>query len=116
LFIGDWSEKHQLKGMISTPGISLRRKLSKHFPLYLVDEFRTSCLNYATEERGENLKIMFNGEIRKLHSVLTFTRENKRIGCINRDNNACRNIGKLVEAALEKADRPENFNRSNKHV
>lgn len=50
LFIGDWSEKVQRKFMISTPGKSLRCHLGKHFPLYMIDERKTSCLHHITNK------------------------------------------------------------------
>ena len=101
LFIGNWSEKTQRKFMISTPGKGLRRLLGKHFTLYMIDEYKTSCLHHITEQRCDNLRVTCNDNtIRKLHSVLTFTGENERRGCINRDKYACYNMCKIVQSCL----------------
>ena len=76
--------------MISTPGKGLRRLLGKHFTLYMIDEYKTSCLHHTTKQRCDDVRLTCNGStVGKLHSVLTFTWENKRRGCINRNKNAC---------------------------
>ena len=43
--IGDWSNKGKLK-YISTPNLSLKRKLAKHFKVYLIDEYLTSQIHH----------------------------------------------------------------------
>jgi hypothetical protein len=48
LVISDWSDKMRLN-YISTPNLALKRKLAE-YKVYNLDEFRTSCLNYKTEE------------------------------------------------------------------
>jgi hypothetical protein len=48
---------------------------------------------------------------RKLHSVLTYKMENNRLGCINRDYNACMNIKKLFEHYVQTGDRPLRYQR-----
>jgi hypothetical protein len=114
---GDWSigKGMQMKNHISTPNLGLKRKLAEHFTVYNLDEFRTSKLNYKTEEICENLYLPDkNNNIRKLHSVLTYQTESKRSGCINRDNNSVNNMIKLVDYYLLNKDRPEKFKRSYK--
>jgi uncharacterized protein YcgL (UPF0745 family) len=112
---GDWSIGKQMKNHISTPNLGLKRKLAEHFTVYNLDEFRTSKLNYKTEEICENLYLPDkNNNIRKLHSVLTYQTESKRSGCINRDNNSVNNMIKLVDYYLLNKDRPEKFKRSYK--
>ena len=65
--------------------------------LYNLDEFRTSKLNYKTEEVCENLYLPdLKGKSRKLHSVLTYKMENGQIGYINRDENVVNNIIKIL--------------------
>ena len=54
IILGDCSTNNNLK-FISTPNISLKRKLKERFEVYLIDEFRTSELNYKTGEKQENL-------------------------------------------------------------
>lgn len=56
LFIlGDASLGKQMRGMLSTPNIRLSRRLKERFKVFHIDEFRTSCLHYRTEERCKNL-------------------------------------------------------------
>ena len=58
---------------ISTPNLGLKRKLAEYFKVYNIDEFRSSCLNYKTEEKSENLYLPDKqGELRKIHSILTY--------------------------------------------
>ncbi len=113
IFYGDWSRKSQMKNFISTPNLKIKRKIMQHFNVYEIDEFRTSMLNHKTETKCENLYLP-NGEgiKRKLHSVLTYTTENLRSGCINRDKNAVNNMVKIVNCYLEHGDRPEKFKRT----
>lgn len=44
-----------MRNFISTPNLGVIRKLKERFGVYIIDEFRTSCLHYKTEERCENL-------------------------------------------------------------
>jgi hypothetical protein len=114
ILYGDYSAKGRLH-FISTPNIGLKRKLGEYFNVYNLDEFRTSCLSCKTEERCENLYIPDKkGVTRKIHSILTYQMENKRIGCINRDNNSVNNMIKLVKYYFEHKDRPEKYKRSYK--
>jgi hypothetical protein len=112
LVMGDWSAKGQIN-FISTPNLGLKRKLAKQLTVYSIDEFRTSCLSYVTQEKCTNLYLPDKrGVVRKKHSILTYQMENKRMGCINRDNNASNNMVYLVQYFLKFRDRPENFKRS----
>ncbi len=121
LIIGDGSVNPNMRNFISTPNKTLKRKLKEKFDTYLIDEFRTSCINYMTEKLNKNMYILDKtGITRKLHSVLTYQMENKRIGCINRDKNACNNIEKLYKhyllykQGLKNDPRPLVFQRSYK--
>ena len=112
IIIGDWSNGKQMKHMISTPNIRIKRLLARHFILYEIDEFRTSCLYYETEEKCKNLYLPNEkGKMQKIHSVLTYQMKNKRLGCINRDRNACFNMRKLFQFYLETGGRPERYTR-----
>ena len=115
LIMGDYSDKNcanKLKGKMSTPNLGLKRKLGEYFTVYTLDEFRTSCLNYKTEEKCENLYLPDKkGIVRSIHSILTYQTENNRMGCINRDENATNNMIKLVNYFIENKDRPEKFRR-----
>lgn len=119
LIIGDWSDKLKTTPSrikyISTPNLGLKRKLNEYFKVYNIDEFRTSCLNYKTEEKGENLYLPDKKKVmRKIHSVLTYQTESKRMGCINRDENAVNNMVKLVKIYIDKKERPEKYRREYK--
>ena len=51
------------------------------------------------------------GVIRKMYSILTYEMENKRKGCINRDNNAVMNMITITKQFIEHKTRPEKFMR-----
>lgn len=115
IIIGDWSIGKQMRNFISTPNLSIKRKLNTRFEVYNIDEFRTSCLNYKTEELCNNLYLPDKKNIeRKIHSILTFKMENKRKGCINRDKNGCKNIQKVFNHYIETGERPEKYKRDYK--
>ena len=112
IIIGDWSIGKQMKNFISTPNLSLKRKLQERFKVYNIDEYRTSCLNYKTEELCNNLYLPDKkNKERKMHSILTYKMENKRNGCINRDKNGCKNIQKVFNHYIEYNERPEKYKR-----
>ena len=112
IIIGDWSIGKQMKNFITTPNLSLKRKLQERFNVYDIDEYRTSCLNYKTEELSNNLYLPDKtNKVRKMHSILTYKMENKRNGCINRDKNGCKNIQKLFNYYMEYNERPEKYKR-----
>ena len=69
---GYWSIGKHMRWVISTPNLGLK-KISEHFIVYNLDEFRTLMLNYNTEDKNENLYLPDKKKVvRKLHSVLTF--------------------------------------------
>jgi hypothetical protein len=105
-----------MSNYISTPNIKLKRKLKERFDVYNIDEFRTSCINYKTEELCNNLKLFYNSSIRKMHSILTYKMENSRLGCINRDINGCNNIKKLFNCYLTSVEIPQVYSRKYKLV
>jgi inosine/xanthosine triphosphate pyrophosphatase family protein len=110
-----------LRHIISTPNKGLKRLLKKHFEVYQMDEFRTSCLDYRTTDdnliRNRNCKIMMkNGKKKKLHSVLVSKILNRSSGCyINsyqqRDKNSVKNIKKIVKQYLKNKTRPYWYRR-----
>jgi len=115
IIIGDWSIGKQMRNFISTPNLAIKRKLNTRFEVYNIDEFRTSCLNYKTEELCNNLYLPDKRNIeRKMHSILTFKMENKRKGCINRNKNGCKNIQKVFNHYIETGERPEKYKRDYK--
>jgi hypothetical protein len=105
MIYGDYSS-YNMKHLISTPNKGLKRILSQCIPIYSIDEFRTSKLNYLTEKITDNLFLPDKkGKIREIHSILTFQMENLRTGCINRDENAVNNMLKLVKYYFQFKDR-----------
>jgi hypothetical protein len=119
LIQGDWSDKLRTTPSrikyISTPNLGLKRKLNEYLTIYNLDEFRTSCLNYKTEKRCENMYLPDKkGTERKIHSILRYQTESKRMGCINRDENAVNNMIKIVNTYLMNKTRPEKFRRDYK--
>ena len=112
IIYGDWSQGKQMRNMLSTPNLGLKRKLNEHFKVYNIDEYRTSCLYYGTHEKCENLYLPTKtGETRKMHSILTYEMENKRKGCIDRDDNSVNNMITIVEQYLKDKSRPKCFSR-----
>lgn len=113
IIYGDWSIGKQMRNFIPTPNIRIKRNIGRHFDTYSLDEFRSSVLNYLTEEKNDNLFLTDKtGEIREIHSILTYKMENRRLGCINRDYNAVKNYKKLTDYYLKYKDRPEKYKRS----
>jgi hypothetical protein len=51
---------------------------------------------------------------RKIHSILTYQTESKRMGCINRDENAVNNMIKIINTYVLNKTRPERFQISRK--
>ena len=113
IIVGDWSDKCRLS-YISTPCLGFKRMLRKKFKVHLLDEYKTSKLNYKTLQETKKLNLYFNNEYRELHSVLTYQMGNNRMGCINRDLNAVHNFKQIVESLLKTKERPEAFKRSKK--
>jgi len=111
IIMGDWCIDKQMRHFISTPNIHLKRLLLERFNVYNLNEYNTSALHHKTEEKCSHL--LFTDKTqqvsRKLHSVLTYTMENMRLGCINRDINAVKNMRKLVNYWFVHNDRPINY-------
>jgi len=57
IMIGDWSEGRPMKNMEPSKGKGIREMFKRHgYQLYIVDEYRTSCRLYETEEELINLR------------------------------------------------------------
>lgn len=121
IVIGDWSGKGQIK-FISTPNISIKRKLSERFEVYLIDEYMTSKAYHKCSCLGENVKVFDKDkkEKRKLHAVLSFKIDkhgsanncsNHLSSCINRDKNSVLNMERIVKDLIEKGKKHSIFNR-----
>ena len=119
---GDGSVNPSMRNFISTPNKRLKRKIKEQIKIYSLDEYRTSCLNYKTLQRNVgNLKYKDkDNHTRKLHAVLTYKMEDKRLGCINRDKNATKNMKFIFEHYIgyckgeKETPRPWRFCRSDK--
>jgi hypothetical protein len=112
ILYGDWGVTKQMRNFISTPMIGIKRKVKEKFSVYNLDEFRTSCLNYKTEEKCENIYLPDKkNKSRKIHAVLTFQMENNRKGCINRDWNSVKNMKKIVDYWFINKERPLKYRR-----
>ena len=111
IIMGDWNQTGRIN-YISTPGIKLRRKLLERFEVYMIDEYKTSCLHNKTEERCDNLSLPDKkGKMREIHAILTYEMKNKRKGCINRDKNAVLNMRKLANHYLKTGERQDKYRR-----
>ena len=87
---GDFEGKHSLKGTCPSPGIGLKRRISRDIEIYNLDEFRTSKLDHKFESKCSNMRVRDdNGKkVRKIHSILptvptvTYRTEQGSDGCI----------------------------------
>lgn len=109
IIIGDWSNKGNIN-YISTPNMGLKRKLSERFKVYLIDEYLTSKIHYKENIKCDNICIAKKGEIKRLHSVLSYKKDNKS-GCINRDKNSVLNMERIVLTLIKTGKRLEIFSR-----
>jgi len=110
---GDWSQSKQMKYLLPSQGVGLRRLISKRYPLVMVDEFRTSKLcSHCHQELIHHrvLKDSKGPETKELYRVLVCQhcksdRSESLCHFFNRDINACINMLFLVEEWLEKRER-----------
>mgnify|MGYP000856000054 FL=1 len=123
LIVGDWSMRsNNLKGSQATPGRSLNRLLRKNgHEVYLIDEFRTSLIHYATLEAMGNLYLPDKtGVYRKMHSIRTYQMVSlngqEGEGCIDRDRSAVRNMRRLAIEQLKGQQRTILFTNWVTHV
>lgn len=114
LCYGNWSNTKQMKYIMPTKGVGLRRIIGKKYNIALIDEFRTSKLCNKCNSELENYK--------NIHRLLVCSRcnisdksdgsESKNIIFINRDMNACLNILKIAEEWINTKTRSESFCRN----
>jgi hypothetical protein len=118
--IGDWEQKKQMKYKEATKGIGMRKLFRQNnYKVYLVDEFRTSCMcSICKEESGkcinfqirENPKPYKSGNI-LVHGLLTCK---KCSGVWNRDVNSATNIYRIAKNAINGLERPKYLCREKK--
>ena len=124
LIYGDQNIGPQMKGIISTPMIGLKRLLAKHFPIIEMDEFRTSCLDHRTEEKNKKAKVRRKSKtidgkelIEELNGVLVskiLVNGNIVFSYQQRDKNAVLNFKKITSCFLKDNTRLERYCRSYK--
>ena len=116
LAYGNWSQTKQMRNYFPTPGIGMKRMLSKYFKVITIDEFKTSKLCCACNSETENFMKRSNPKPYKreqtieVHSLLRC----KNVNCNkfwDRDVNGSTNILKLAHNYLENSERLENFRR-----
>lgn len=115
LFYGNWSQPKQMANYYPTPGIRMKRMLSKHFKIVTIDEYKTSKLCVNCEHETENILYRRNPKPYKsnyiaVHSLLCC----KNINCnklYDRDINGSSNILKLGLHYLHHKCRKNNFKR-----
>ena len=118
---GDWEQRHQMKFKEPTKGKGLRKLFRRHgYEVFLVDEFRTSCMCYhCADENARCEKFLYvdNRSPRSkderpqilCHGLLK-CKTCSRIW--NRDTNASLNIGRAAAAMLRSGERPRYLSRS----
>jgi hypothetical protein len=113
LIIGDWgAHPNALKHNAPTPGIGMKRVLSRQFTVYSIDEFRTSKLHHQTEGITDTLRTVgADGRIKRINQILAFKGVHERLNYINRDKNSVFNMQKLTEHYLTHKTRPERYTR-----
>jgi hypothetical protein len=118
IMYGDCNIGKQMRGIISTPMIGIKRLIAKEFPVINLDEFRTSILDHRTEEKVKNATIETEKGRRKLHSVLVseiLNRKNTKCKSYqSRDLNAVKNMRKLIQNYMKNRKWLEKYTRSYK--
>jgi hypothetical protein len=118
--IGDWEQKKQMKYKEATKGIGMRKLFRQNnYKVYLVDEFRTSCMcSICKTEIGrcekfqirENPKPYKSGNI-LVHGLLSC----KNCSNVwNRDVNSATNIYRIAKNAINGLERPKYLCREKK--
>jgi hypothetical protein len=116
IFFGNWSRTSQMKNLVSSPNIGIKRLLHSRFEILETDEFRTSKLYNKTFKELTNVKIRKGKHSKKLHQVLTLKEETEKRIMVNRDKNASLNILHLGKYYLEHQSRPIEFQREKQKV
>ncbi len=120
LVYGDWSRTDQMRGVISTPMIGIKRRLNQDFKIMNINEFRTSCLDNKTFKKNKEAFVKKYGKpIKKLHSVLVSEIPEKS-GCKgllrfqNRNRNASKNMSTILDHYVKNGERHPKFSRKTK--
>jgi hypothetical protein len=120
---GDYSRKSQMSGCAPTPNARLRRFLSRNFPVFLIDEYRTSKINYDYNVIMKKCKLPYtkDGKTKKAdcHKVLECnipdpSSPDSHLGRVkvDRDINAAKNMYRIFKECINGNDRPLIFRRT----
>jgi hypothetical protein len=107
---GNWNNSKQMKNIMPTLGIGMRKIIHKRFNVVLFDEFKTSKLCCCCNNELTNYN--------SLHRILICSNcksdgfESKNITFINRDINACKNMLNLSYEWINNKTRKECFCRN----
>jgi hypothetical protein len=118
--IGDWEQKKQMKYKEASKGVGMRKLFRQNnYKVYLVDEFRTSCMcSICKDETGrcEKFQIRENPKPYKSGNILV----HGLISCKNcfnvwnRDVNSATNIYRIAKNAINRLERPKYLCREKK--
>lgn len=119
--IGDWEQKKQMKYKEPTKGVGMRKLFRQNnYKVYLVDEFRTSCMcSICKTEIGrcKKFQIRKNPKPYKSGNILV----HGLISCKNcfnvwnRDVNGATNIYRIAKNAINGLERPKYLCREKKN-
>jgi hypothetical protein len=106
---GNWSETQQMKHLMPSQGIGLRRIVSKRFETILVDEYRTSKLcnqcHHVLDHYQKLYRVLYCSECQS-------NRSDSKCCFFNRDSNACMNMIYLCREWLQSRTRPLAYRRT----
>jgi hypothetical protein len=116
---GNWSNTKQMKYIMPTKGIGLKRLIQKRFEVLLIDEYKTSKLCNQCDNELENYKVKDKeNKTIELHRLLVCKNckchgsESKNVVFVNRDLNACKNMLNLSIEYIFHKTRKACFTRS----
>lgn len=121
--IGDWEQRKHRKFKEPLKGKGFRMLLRRAgYPVYLVDEFRTSCQcsHCQTEEaKCEKFRLRVNPNVKKATGDRHFRLVHGLLACQkcnrlwNRDVNSAINIARLTRQGVDGRERPNYLSRKN---
>jgi len=118
LCYGNWSNSKQMKYIMPTQNIGLRRIIEKKFNVVLIDEFKTSklCCHCGNElEHYNNIhRLLVCKDCNRCNVKRSKCNgsESKKVTFMNRDMNACMNILTISHEWIKNQKRPERFCRT----
>ena len=114
LAYGNWQEKKQMKHFHSTPGIGLRKTISKKFLTITVDEYKTSqnCCKCHKKVKLATLREKERYRLLECEECVSYKSEKSVL--ITRDLNSALNMGLIMKEWIEKGERPVEYRRNAK--